>query len=342
MSRHVNIPIFIPHLGCPHLCVFCNQRTISGAQHFDVADVDAQIAAALWTTCEQDSAEIAFFGGSFTGIDRALMCELLDLAERYVQNPLAGKARVTGIRMSTRPDYISDEILAILRRYSVQTVELGVQSLDDAVLTASGRGHDASCALRACRMLLDAGYEVVGQMMIGLPGSTLQEELATARGLCEIGVQSARIYPVVVFSDTALGEMLRDGSYQPLTQDEAVARSAAVLSVFEESGVRVIRIGLCASENLSDPALTVAGANHPALGELVRSHLYYQNLRKMLLEARSPVQRIDIPARELSMAIGQHRQNLLRLREEFGAQLQLAAADVTNPQIYEKEKKHCT
>lgn len=333
MSRHLNIPIFIPHLGCPNACVFCNQRTISGAQHFDAAEVDAQIAQALDTTTEADTAEIAFFGGSFTGIDRELMCYLLDVAERYVQQPLAGKARVVGIRMSTRPDYISDEIMQILARYSVRTVELGVQSLDDAVLAASGRGHDAACAERACRMLLDAGYEVVGQTMIGLPGSTLQSEIDTAQRLCGIGVQAARIYPTVVFADTALCRMMREGQYQPLTLDGAIERSAEVLRVFEESGVRVIRIGLCASDNLTDPALALAGANHPALGELVRSELYYQKLRKLLSGAPAPVQTVYIPARELSVAIGQHRQNLLRLRAQFGAQLQMVASDCHTPKI---------
>ena len=342
MSRHLNIPIFIPHLGCPHTCVFCNQRTISGTQHFDKAGVDRQIAEALATTGEWDTAEIAYFGGSFTGIDRDLMCYLLDIAERYVQHPIPGKARVLGIRMSTRPDYISKEILDVLARYSVRTVELGVQSLDDRVLAASGRGHDTACAERACRMLLDAGYEVVGQTMIGLPGSTPEGELATARRLCEIGVQGARIYPTVVFADTVLCTMMQQGSYVPLTLDEAIRRSAAVLGVFEQSGVRVIRIGLCASDHLSDPTTALAGANHPALGELVRSHLYYQNLRELLGRATAPVQRIDIPACELSMAIGQHRQNLLRLKEEFGAQLRLAAADVATPQLYEKETEHCT
>lgn len=331
MSRHLNIPIFIPHLGCPNACVFCNQRTISGTQHFDPAEVDALIARALETTAAEDTAEIAFFGGSFTGIDRDLMRYLLDVAERYVQHPFAGKARVAGIRMSTRPDYISDEIIEILSHYSVRTVELGVQSMDDAVLLASGRGHDAACAERACRMLQKAGYEVVGQTMIGLPGSTLQSEIQTAQRLCEIGVQAARIYPTVVFADTALCEMMQRGSYTPLTLCEAVERSAEVLRVFEESGVRVIRIGLCASENLADPATALAGANHPALGELVRSELYYQKLRKLLSGAPAPVQTVYIPARELSVAIGQHRQNLLRLQGEFGTGLRLVAAGCAEP-----------
>lgn len=333
MSRHLNIPVFIPHLGCPNACVFCNQRTISGTQQFDPSTVDAQIAQALDTTAEGDTAEIAFFGGSFTGIDRTLMCDLLDVAERYVQRPALGKAHVAGIRMSTRPDYISEEIIAILARYSVRTVELGVQSMDDAVLAASGRGHDAACAERACRMLLDAGYEVVGQIMIGLPGSTPQSETDTAERLCRVGVQGARIYPTVVFADTALHGMMQSGSYHPLSLDEAVKRSAEVLRIFEAGGVQVIRIGLCASDNLSDPALAVGGAYHPALGELVRSELYYQTLRKLLSGAADGVQTVYVPSRELSMAIGQHKQNLLRLQAEFGSGLRLLAGDVKAPKI---------
>ena len=342
MSRHVNIPIFIPHLGCPYLCVFCNQHSISGKQAFDVADVDAQIGQALSTTSADDTAEIAYFGGSFTGIDRALMTHLLDVAERYVQNPIQGKARVLGIRMSTRPDYISDEIIEILSRYSVRTVELGVQSMDDAVLKASERGHSARCAEQACRMLLDAGYSVVGQTMIGLPGSTLQSEVQTAQRLCALGVQKARIYPTVVFANTVLCDMMRKGEYTALTEQEAVARAAEVLRVFERHGVQVIRIGLCASDNLTDPACAVGGANHPAIGEMVRSELYYQKLRELLQGADAPVQAVYIPARELSMAIGQHRHNLLRLQGEFGKQLRLIASACQVPEILVKEAEHCT
>lgn len=342
MSRHVNIPIFIPHLGCPHTCVFCNQRSISGAQSFERESVEAQISAALATTCEDDTAEIAYFGGSFTGIDRELMTYLLDVAERYVQAAPEGVARVRGIRMSTRPDYISPEILSVLSRYSVRTVELGVQSMDDAVLAASGRGHSAACAEQACRMLLEAGYDVVGQMMIGLPGSTGQSEVRTAQMLCELGVHAARVYPTVVFADTELCRMMQSGAYTPLSTEQAVRRSAEVLDVFERHGVPVIRIGLCASDNLTDPACAVAGANHPAMGELVRSELYYKKLRELLCGAQAPVQTIYIPARELSVAIGQHRQNLLRLREEFGASLRLVAADCPIPTLQEKETRPCT
>lgn len=342
MSRHLNVPIFIPHLGCPHTCVFCNQRSISGKQSFDPDTVREQIVRALDTTTAQDTAEIAYFGGSFTGIDRALMIRLLGIAQEFVQNPPKGKAHVCGIRVSTRPDYISEEIIEILCAFGVRTVELGLQSMDDGVLAASERGHDAACGERACRMLLDAGFTVVGQTMIGLPGSTPESEVRTAQKLCHIGVQAARIYPTVVFADTALCRMMQKGTYTPLDQADAVARSARVLDVFERHGVQVIRIGLCASDNLSDPACAVAGANHPAMGELVRSELYYQKLRELLRGAKSPVQTVYIPARELSVAIGQHRRNLSRLQEEFGSALRLVARNCQAPQLYEKETEHCT
>ena len=192
--RHINIPIFIPHLGCPNDCVFCNQRSISGKTDFCEENIDAEIEEALSTCGATDEAEIAFFGGSFTGIDRELMIRLLDKAQVYVD---AG--RVSSIRLSTRPDYIDGEILSILSRYAVRTVELGLQSMDDGVLAASRRGHDAATAERACAMVKKAGFSLVGQMMIGLPVSDGAKEVATARRLCELGVDAARVYPTVVF-----------------------------------------------------------------------------------------------------------------------------------------------
>ena len=173
---HRNIPIFIPHMGCPNQCVFCNQRSMSGCSDFCEDEVDRQIEQALSTIPMECKVEIAFFGGSFTGIDRNQMIRLLDLAQSYVD---AG--RVNGIRLSTRPDYISQEILRILSRYSVRVIELGLQSMDDAVLLASKRGHTAKQAEDACRAITQAGFALVGQMMIGLPQSTVAKELETAK-----------------------------------------------------------------------------------------------------------------------------------------------------------------
>ena len=175
MKKHANIPIFIPHLGCPNDCVFCNQRSISGHMSFDESKVRFEIKEALSSIekiGEIEEVEIAFFGGSFTGIDRSLMVYLLETAHEYIT---AG--RVDSIRLSTRPDYISEEILDILEKYGVRTIELGLQSMCDDVLIRSRRGHDASTAERACRMIKERGFSLIGQMMIGLPGSDIQKEL---------------------------------------------------------------------------------------------------------------------------------------------------------------------
>ena len=225
--RHVNIPVFIPHLGCPNQCVFCNQRSISEHQSFSEEGVRAGIEQVLSTLVPEDEAEIAFFGGSFTGIDRGLMCRLLDLVQTYVK-----EGRVASIRLSTRPDYINAEILSILSRYSVKTIELGLQSMDDAVLLDCRRGHTAREAEVACRAVVAAGFSLVGQMMIGLPGATSESEMQTAQKICDLGASAVRIYPTVVFYDTPLCEMTQHGLYAPLSVKEAVERTAPVLQLF--------------------------------------------------------------------------------------------------------------
>lgn len=313
------IPIFIPHLGCPHQCVFCDQNSISGCDCFNESDVPRQIEKALATFPTGELPEIAYFGGSFTGIDRGLMLRLLDLAKSYVD-----ARRVSTIRLSTRPDMIDGEILSILSGYPVRTVELGVQSTSDRVLTASRRGHTASQAIDALRQVTDAGFDAVGQMMIGLPESTLASELQTAEEICQAGAKACRIYPAVVFRGTAMEQMMQNGSYHPLTLCEAVERSAAVLEVFLSHGVNCLRIGLCASEELSDRERAVAGANHPALGELVWNEIYYRKFVACLAHAGllGAEVAINLPAREISKYVGQKRCNLERLARESGTAVQ--------------------
>ena len=274
-----------------------------------------EIEQVLSTLAPNDEAEIAFFGGSFTGIDRGLMCRLLDLAEDYVK---AG--RVRSIRLSTRPDYINDEILSILSRYSVKTVELGLQSMDDAVLTACRRGHTADTAERACRAVIDAGFSLVGQMMIGLPGATPESEIETAKKICELGASAVRIYPTVVFYDTPLCEMAQHGLYAPLTVDEAIERTAPVLQIFRARALPCIRVGLCATESLTSPDAVYAGPNHPALGELILGECLYQGVKKAVLQAGLAGKGIllEIPSREVSATVGQHRRNIEKLQRETG------------------------
>ena len=313
--RHVNIPVFIPHLGCPNQCVFCNQRAISEHRDFSEESVRDEIEQVLSTLSHKDEAEIAFFGGSFTGIDRDLMCRLLDLAQTYVKD-----GRVTSIRLSTRPDYINDEILSILSRYSVKTIELGLQSMDDAVLLACQRGHTAEQAERACRAVVDAGFSLVGQMMIGLPGATPESEIKTAEKICNLGASAARIYPTVVFYDTPLCEMAQHGEYAPLSVEEAVERTAPVLQLFRARALPCIRVGLCATESLTSSDAVFAGPNHPALGEMILGECLYQKVKENILKAGLAGEKIvlEVPPRELSATVGQHRRNIEKLQRETG------------------------
>jgi histone acetyltransferase (RNA polymerase elongator complex component) len=313
-TKHKNIPIFIPHLGCPNDCAFCNQRRISGRTSFDPSMVEREIDEALATLLQGCQAEIAFFGGSFTGIDRGLMVRLLDMAEGYVAD-----GRVDGIRLSTRPDYIDGEILSVLKRYTVKTVELGLQSLDDHVLVACRRGHTAKQAEEACRMVKAAGFSLVGQMMTGLPAATGGSEVMTAQRICALGADGARIYPTVVLRDTELHEMLLDGRYQPPSEEESVARAADVLEVFLRHNVPVLRIGLQASEGMTEEH-AVAGY-HPAMGELVEGEIYYRRMAEILEtlpETAGKRVTFRIPRGALSCAIGQKGRNRKRLCEAFG------------------------
>lgn len=313
--RHINVPIFIPHLGCPNQCVFCNQRKISGVESFHSDSVADIIEEALTTVEADDEVEIAFFGGSFTGIDRGLMISLLEIANSYIE-----KGRVKSVRCSTRPDYISGEILDILKKYGVRTIELGLQSSSDSVLEITKRGHNFEAEMRGCKMIVDYGFDLVGQMMIGLPGSDLQSELETARFIASSGAVGARIYPTVVFRDTELCEMADRGLYKPLTLDEAVERSAAVLKVFLDANIEVIRIGLQSSDNLTDKDSYAYGPNHPALGELVIGEVYYNEICEKLRDKNlSGEENITVYVARgcLSKAVGQHKRNKLRLAKRY-------------------------
>ena len=313
--RHVNIPIFIPHLGCPNQCVFCNQRTISGVEKFDPENVREQIDLALETIEDDAEVEIAFFGGSFTGIDRELMVKLLDIGYSYIKAD-----RVKSLRCSTRPDYIDEEIIGILKNYGVKTVELGLQSSCNSVLEKSKRGHYFEAEERSCRLIVESSLELVGQMMIGLPGSDLDSELETARFIINAGARAARIYPTIVFRETELCQMTHDGEYTPLSLDDAISRSSKVLSLFVDAGVEVIRIGLQASEGLESRDSYVAGPNHPALGELIIGEYYYEKILNILSTANYAFDEhitVLVKPGSLSKAIGQNAKNKTRLKAVY-------------------------
>ena len=314
--RHINIPIFIPHMGCPNMCVFCNQRSISGKLSFEITKVEKEIEEVLSTVKKDDFVEIAFFGGSFTGIDRSLMINLLSLAQKYIDIGL-----VSSIRLSTRPDYISDEILDILSSYSVKTIELGLQSMDDDVLVSSKRGHTSCDAERACKMIKNRGFSLIGQMMIGLPESTVEKEIYTAKKICEMGADGARIYPTVVFYDTELCSMMQSGIYTPLSAEDAIFRSKEALKIFVENNVPCIRVGLQSGENLSDEKQVAGGANHSAIGELAMSALYFDKICECLdVFSKDEISEnitIFCPRGEISKIVGQKRKNIEKLRQKY-------------------------
>ena len=316
MMRHVNIPIFIPHLGCPNQCVFCNQRVISGKSELKPEMLSSIIDNALSSVEPEAEVEIAFFGGSFTGIDFTLMCELLEVASGYIKRGL-----VSSVRCSTRPDYISKKILDTLWYYGVRTIELGLQSSSDAVLSISKRGHTRADEIAACRLIKEYGFSLVGQMMIGLPGATKESEEETAKFIVDMGADSARIYPTVVFVGTELAEMTISGDYTPLSNEEAAERSARAFSILCENGVRVIRIGLHSSENLSSDKTYVGGPNHSAMGELVLGEYYYLKISKLLdksADYSGAVLNIYVSRGSVSKAVGQNKRNKYRFMREFG------------------------
>lgn len=317
MERHINIPIFIPHEGCPNNCVFCSQRTITGVDEKADRDITEEIDTALSTyTGKPENAEIAFFGGSFTGIDRNVMIKLLETAYSYVKS-----GKVSAIRLSTRPDYISSEILDILKNYGVTDIELGLQSMRRSVLERSNRGHSPEDAETACRLINEYGFNLVGQMMIGLPGSSAEDEIFTANEIVRMNCNGARIYPTVVFENTELCRMAQCGEYSPITIEQAIERSVAPYEIFVKNKVKVLRIGLQATEALISGSGVYAGANHPALGELIIGEYYCRLAEKIILRTEIPKEaktaEIICAPGEQSKVSGQKKKNKLRLAQLF-------------------------
>lgn len=316
MKKHINIPVFIPHLGCPNMCVFCNQRSISGTVEYRREDAAREIEKGLSTASPEQDVQIAFFGGSFTGIDRDEMIYLLETGYGYVKS-----RKASSIRLSTRPDYIDEEILDILSRYGVKTIELGLQSMNDMVLSASKRGHDAETGRNACRMIKARGFELIGQMMIGLPLSTEADEIYTAREICALGADGARIYPTVVFLETELADMARRGEYEPLSVDEAASRCASALEVFSDAGVKVIRIGLQSGEALvCGRGIYEKSEYHEAIGELCRGELFRRKFDRTpeMKNYSGKILKIAVNPKSVSRAAGLSASNKAYLKDKYG------------------------
>lgn len=308
MKNHYIIPFFIPHKGCPFTCIFCRQDKISGKKTSVKPDViPITIRSYLKTIPKRNTyREVGFFGGSFTGIDKTTQ-------EAYLAKvlPFLEAGEIQGLRLSTRPDYITPGILRMLKKYGVNRIELGVQSMSDQVLMRSKRGHTAAHTRKASRLILDNNILLGHQLMVGLPESSLYSEVAAAKQSIALGASEVRIYPVVVLKGTALARLWRARLYKPLSEDEAIKRCARLLLLFEENRVNVIRCGLHPSESLLSRKDILAGPFHPAFRQKVESYIYGMVFKAFLSEdtRRRPVKAILYNPAETAYVIGYKRIN---------------------------------
>ena len=332
--KHYTIPVFTPEMACPFQCVFCNQQKISGhTQAPDFQEVTNTIRTYLASfKAEERHVEVGFFGGTFTGIPT-------DIQENYLKTvqPFIDSGEVHGVRLSTRPDYINDEVLARLKKYHVTTIELGAQSLDDTVLQAARRGHTVQQVEEAAALIHAAGFDLGLQMMIGLPGDTLEKAMSTAQKIIDLGASNTRIYPTLVIKETVLYRWYQQEKYKPLSLKEAVAWSKQLLLKFEKAGIRVIRLGLHPSEGLLDGSEWVAGPFHPSFRELVLTEIWHDLLVPLLYKntlAQADVSardrgnkgksrrlhrriEIEVPSKEMNYAVGYGGKNKKILLEHF-------------------------
>ncbi len=312
---HSNISIFIPHVGCPHMCAFCNQRTISGRQDIPRgADVGRICAQALSEVGDPGNTEIAFFGGSFTAIDKDYMLELLNAAK-----PFVGGEKFKGIRISTRPDCIDENILDTLQSFGVTAIELGAQSMCNHVLQANERGHTSQDVAAASSLIKSRGFELGLQMMVGLYKSTIEDEIKTWNEIAALGPDTVRIYPVVILEGTKLGQLYKSSEYKPFEFDSAVNLCADFLEDAKRRGIKVIKLGLHASEVVEGQAL--GGFYHPAFRELCEGRIYQKKIAALLGDG-CRYGEISVPARNLSKAQGHKKCNIEYFRQK-GTQLKI-------------------
>ncbi len=309
--RKFNIPIFVPHKGCPYDCVFCNQNKITGnLKETTPDDVTRIIEEYLKTLPDTEcDIEVAFFGGSFTGIPIDEQSALMERVAPYIQH-----GRISGIRLSTRPDYITREILDNLKCYGVTTIELGVQSMSDTVLRAANRGHSAEDVINAVKLIGEYDFSLGLQMMTGLPSDTDEFSIETARRIVALQPDFVRIYPTLTIKDTYLEKLYQNGKYTPQTLDGAISLAKELLLMFEDAGIKVIRIGLQSTDEIQTGAAVIAGPFHSAFGELVESAVYY-DIIKSAIEGKSGNITVYVNPTEISKAIGNKRRNIIKLEE---------------------------
>ena len=320
MKKEYIIPIFIPHLGCPYACVFCNQSKITGiSKQVQPEEVRRIIEQYLNGFKDKDAkVEVAFFGGSFTAIDKEIQKSLLEAAYEYVKD-----GRVDSIRISTRPDYIDRDTLKMLKKYKVKTIELGVQSANNYILQKAKRGHTFEDVKKASKMIRFHGFTLGHQMMIGLPDSTELDEINTAKSLIKLKPKIVRIYPVLVIKGTELERDYKNGDYEPLSVVQAVERSKKVAELFNNKNIKVIRIGLQNTDEITDPnnpnSDVVAGPYHPAFRQLVEASMWYDAIVSKIKQFNVKVKEVEIRANsdDINNIIGHKKENIEKLREVY-------------------------
>ncbi len=319
--RKYNIPIFIPHEGCPHDCLFCNQRKITGIDSSVTPnDAKCRIAEYLSTVKSYEcEIEIAYFGGSFTGLDIGLQREFLKAAASF-DDP-----RITGIRMSTRPDYIDTEILDMCAEYNVTAIELGVQTTSDNVLELNKRGHCFDDVKTASKLIKDYNISLGLQMMLGMYGSDPETDLKTCDDIISLSPSCTRIYPTIVLSGTELETLYNSGKYTPYTIEAAAGIAAECLERFRENNIDVIRIGLYSSDDLRSDGNIIAGPFHPAFGEIAENMVYRRKIEKTIIAQGIKDCELKIPAKpsEVSKIIGQKRCNKIYFKQKYGVDIKI-------------------
>ena len=323
MRKYV-IPVFVPHLGCPNDCIFCNQKSISG-QKKNITKEDAKKIIDEFIEGikdKQGEKEIAFFGWSFTAIEESKQEELLNLAYEYIK---AGK--VNSIRISTRPDYIDKTILKRLKKYKVKTIELGVQSANNYILERAGRGHTFEDVQKASKLIRRYGFKLGHQMMVGLPESTRTDEINTAKALIKLKPKMVRIYPVLVIKGTKLEKEYQEGTYKPLTVVQAVETCKELVRMFDNKNIDIIRIGLQNTDEISDPenkeSEVVAGPFHPAFRQLVESAMWYDAIVNKIKKLNAKVKEVEVTVNPIDVnnVIGHKKENVQKLKDTYEVDL---------------------
>ena len=320
MKKEYIIPIFVPHLGCKKCCTFCNQRTISGEKKQVTAeDVTKTIEYYLKNFKDEHKyVEVAFFGGSFTAIEREKQEELLTAVQPYIKNK-----KVDSIRLSTRPDAIDKSILKMLKKYHVKTIELGVESSNNYILARCKRGHSFEDVIKASKLIRLYGFNLGHQIMVGLPDSNEKDDIQTAKDSIKLRPKMVRIYPVLVIKGTELEEEYEKGDFIPLTVSQAVERSKEIVKLFNQKHIQIIRVGLQNTDTITDVSKkeseVIAGPYHPAFGQLVEDSIWYDKIVEKIKNINAKVIKVEIEAnpKNINNIIGHKKENIKKLKDTY-------------------------